>query len=200
MLPSFLANFVPAVVDLGKNLITVVTSIGEILLKFAQGLFFFVQGIPIIGPLIKAAMDKSGISGAFGAVTDAIDSAKGLVKGMQAGDFNGNVDRMAIKLQRELEALKGLSEDSGKLELLKEEDKTLKEVATNTRALVELQEKAVELNRQLLGGGQLAKFATSPYNMTQTGAYAAGGWEAQVIQGIKAAVIQQALSSRVARA
>lgn len=41
------------------------------------------------------------------------------------------------------------------------------QTAANTQRMVELQEKLVDLNRQVLGGGQLAKYAVSPVNLDQ---------------------------------
>jgi len=187
-LPNFLNQFIPVVVNLGKNLISASVWIVKAMVMLGKGV------IGSLGILGIIAAKKAGLFDIMSNLEKGIKTAETFFQAMNGKDFNKKVDTLTEKLSKDFKALAEPAEGTFTVPNAAEV-----EIATNTRQMVELQQKAVELNKQLLGGGQLANYAVSPFNLTRSGAYA-GGWEALMTQAVRAAVLEMGLSSRVARA
>lgn len=83
------------------------------------------------------------------------------IAGSNSPDFEARRKSILETLNKASAPLEDLGK--GKLDIIPTE---ITKVANNTSQLVELQKKAIDLNRQILGGGQLASEAVSPMNLS----------------------------------
>jgi len=115
-----------------------------------------------IGKVVNFVSDKVG-----GLIPGYSETKKGVrtvlegIAGQTGPDFESRRKSILEQLNKAAAPLEDLGK--GKLDIIPTE---ITKVANNTSQLVELQKKAIDLNRQILGGGQLAEQAVSPMNLS----------------------------------
>jgi len=160
---GIIANIIAGVEQIPSALSTISSIAAEIssIFKSIAKTILAIENSPI-GKAVNFVSDKvGGLIPGYSQTKAGVKSVLENIAGSNSPDFESRRKSILETLNKAAAPLEDLGK--GKLDVLPNE---ITKVANNTSELVELQKKAIDLNRQILGGGQLASEAVSPMNLS----------------------------------
>lgn len=160
---GIIANIIAGVEQIPSALSTISSIAAEIssIFKSIAKTILAIENSPI-GKAVNFVSDKVvGLIPGYSQTKAGVKSVLENIAGSNSPDFESRRKSILETLNKAAAPLEDLGK--GKLDVLPNE---ITKVANNTSELVELQKKAIDLNRQILGGGQLASEAVSPMNLS----------------------------------